>query len=165
MKDIKIIRYENKLTKIKPNHTVKYTVIGTVLFLLLFFGSICGKNLFIWFVSSLPIEQPVVEYKDPFKEALKNIELKTSWKNVNLSSVDSLYMDIDVYNKNSQALNSFEITCSPDYGSAVINNNKVTIFESIPIQGHVKLSDYNFGKVNYQVKSVSCSVTDANFKK
>ena len=164
MKDIKFIRRENKLNKEKPKYAVKIAVWGFLAFLLIFFGTIYGKQLTFWFISSLPINQPVIEYKDPLQEALKTMELKTSWNVVSLSGIDSLYMNIDIQNNGDKDINNFEITCVPDYGTAVINKNKANIFQPIISKAHISLKEYNFGQVTDKVKNVSCSVTDLSLK-
>lgn len=159
-RDIKAVRKEYKLEREKPDHSAKIVAIITLLFLLGFLGFIYGKNTLKWFVGSMPITQPVVLHVNP-RQA---IDLKFTWESVNLSQQQNLFLNLTLVNNNSQPVKSVEILCTPEYQTGMIQEHRVTIFESIAVHGTKKIPQYDFGPLNDQAKNVNCKVTDVSLE-
>lgn len=159
-KDIKSIRRENKFNRYKTDNSARIAFYGFLLFVFIIWCFKFGQSTLTWFITSLPVNQPVVVNLSPLEQAVSHIELKTTWNVVSINSDSNLYVNIDLTNNNDKAIQNFELLCIPDYGTPTINELKVSIFNAVPSHSNIRLKDYNFGHLTDQVKDVKCKIND-----
>lgn len=160
-KDIKTIRRDIKLSREKPDYTVKWVI---WLFILFVFSIWCvqyGKSTFSAIFLSLGSQNPTVTIEQtPVEAALSHIKLTTSYQVVEISSQKNLYMNLNIENNHDKAIKDFEIQCNSEFNTPGAQKLKVTILQSIAPHSSLVLPSYNFGSLNDNPKYVNCSVTD-----
>lgn len=159
IRDIHVIRKENKNMQDVKNNSVKTAIILSILLFLALFIISFGKQILVWAITSIPVKQQPVVIINPVKDALKLFNFTYTWESVNFDKDKNLYVNLNLTNNYTKNIKNLEITCIPNYETNVVNKLKVTIFDTIPPNSTKNILHYNFGAIN-STKKVECNITD-----